>query len=283
MQARNMFKKLVIAMALSGAIFEIHAAPVSRVTNFSDGQVLTASQLNSEFNNLISGGINSINNANIADSAAIVPSKLSATIKGDAIERDGTTGALSVKVDDVSIEIDADNLAVKDDGIVTAKIDDEAVTTAKIDDGAVTQAKRAALGQQISASSGSFSSSSAFDVDVTNLTVTITTTGRPIYLGLTSGVGGTGSYMRVFDTDAADALATVSFIEGASTLKFNGNIGGRTATGSATDDPIFYLPCSAFNTVLVLAAGTYTFKTTVDIGSGDTIDVTDCTMVAYEL
>lgn len=141
MQARNTLKKIVLSMALLGAIFQVYAAPVSRVTDFSDGQVLTANQLNSEFNNLISGGINSINNANIADGAAIEAAKISADIKGDAIERDGTTGELSVKVDGTSIEISADNLQVVNGGVSTVKIADGAVTTDKIADGDVTFVK----------------------------------------------------------------------------------------------------------------------------------------------
>jgi hypothetical protein len=59
------------------------------------------------------------------------------------------------------------------------------VNTAQLANGAVTQPKRAALGQQVSSSSGAFSTSTASSyVAVTNLSVTITTTGRPVYIGL---------------------------------------------------------------------------------------------------
>lgn len=118
------------ALVISYFIFSLtaDAAIVSRVTSFSDGQVLFASQLNNEFNNLISG-INSINNDQIASNANISASKLSATLAGDGITRDGTTGALSISVDDSSIEIDSNTLQVKDGGISNAKIRDSAAVS----------------------------------------------------------------------------------------------------------------------------------------------------------
>ena len=138
MKTQNILKTIG-ALGLLFAIV-VWAAPVSRVTEFSDGDVLTASDLNSEFNNLITG-INSINNAQIANSAAIAPSKIAATIKGDAIARNASTGALSTKVDDTTLEIASDALRIKDDGVTTDKIIDDAVTTAKIADNSVSFAQ----------------------------------------------------------------------------------------------------------------------------------------------
>ena len=46
---------------------------------FNSGDVLTAADLNSSFDQLLTGGINSINNANIAAAAAIAYSKLNLT------------------------------------------------------------------------------------------------------------------------------------------------------------------------------------------------------------
>lgn len=116
---------LKLLLIISGVAM---AAPVSRVTNFSDGNILTAAQLNNEFNNLISG-INSINNDQISASAAIVPSKLSTTIAGDGIARDGSTGVLEVNDDNSTLEVNADVLRVKDNGITDAKIRQGAATS----------------------------------------------------------------------------------------------------------------------------------------------------------
>ncbi len=54
-------------------------ATTSRVTTWISGDTLTAAALNTEFNNLLTGGINNIENANVASGAAIAYSKLSLT------------------------------------------------------------------------------------------------------------------------------------------------------------------------------------------------------------
>lgn len=133
MQTKSIFKYYVKGLLVWTLIISTpiaFAAIVSRVTSFSDGSVLFASQLNSEFNNLISG-INSINNDQIASNAAIAPSKLSASIAGDGISRNGTTGAISVSVDDSTIEIDSNNVQLKDAGTTNAKLADMAALTVK--------------------------------------------------------------------------------------------------------------------------------------------------------
>ncbi len=55
-------------------------AVISRITTWSDGQTLTASALNGEFNNILSDYNGNITNANIAPGAAISASKLSGII-----------------------------------------------------------------------------------------------------------------------------------------------------------------------------------------------------------
>jgi hypothetical protein len=62
----------------------------------------------------------------------ITEDKLTTSVAGNGLSGgDGT--ALSVNVDDSTIELDADALQVKDLGITTAKLDDGAVTSAKLD------------------------------------------------------------------------------------------------------------------------------------------------------
>src|SRR6188768_2211676 len=92
------------------------AAVVSRVTTFTDGSVLFASDLNAEFNNLVDG-VNNINNDNIIAGAAIAPSKISSSIAGSGLSRDGSSGVLTVNVDGSTIEIGGSGLQVKDGGI----------------------------------------------------------------------------------------------------------------------------------------------------------------------
>lgn len=62
---------------------------ISRVTTWSDNQVLTATALNAEFDNILSNYNGGITNANIDPSAAIATSKISATFPSGTIV--GTT------------------------------------------------------------------------------------------------------------------------------------------------------------------------------------------------
>lgn len=143
MKIHTLHKWLLVGALISGAVF---AATVSRIKTFSDGDILTASDLNVEFDNVVDG-VNSISNDNIATNAAISPAKISANIKGDGITRNTTTGALSVNVDDVTIELVSDDLALKDGSVDTDKLVDDSVTTAKIVDESVTRAKVAVIDQ----------------------------------------------------------------------------------------------------------------------------------------
>ena len=73
---------------------------------------------------------------------AITASKIASAVAGDGLSVDAS--AMSVNVDDASIEINADSLRVKDLGISTAKIQANAITSAKILDANVTGVKLAA-------------------------------------------------------------------------------------------------------------------------------------------
>lgn len=68
-----------------------YQAIISRVTTWSDGQTLTASALNGEFNNILNDYNGGITNANISPTAAISPSKINTTFPSGAIV--GTTDA----------------------------------------------------------------------------------------------------------------------------------------------------------------------------------------------
>lgn len=92
---------------------------------------MTASQLNSEFNNAINC-VNSIDESNILPAANFDPLVINASIAGDGLGRNGSTGVLSVNTDGTTIETNSDALRVKDSGITTAKVADLNITLAKL-------------------------------------------------------------------------------------------------------------------------------------------------------
>lgn len=256
------------------------AAVVSRVTNFSDGQVLTAAQLNSEFNNLVNN-MNALDNDNLSSSANISPVKINSVIAGDGIARNSGTGALSASVDDSTIEINSDTLRVKTAGIGATQIADgsvgtpelalNAVTTQIIRDGAVTRAKLEAVGQQLSSASGSFSTSSTSYVDVTNQTVTITTTGRPVRLALIPSSGGSASFLSC----TAVSTCAVQFIrDGTDPL---GDI-----TFAVTDSSSAF-PSTGFGGYDFPAAGSHTYKLQAKVQNPGSVAVSNVKLLAYEL
>jgi hypothetical protein len=298
----NILRKLIIA-GICIATFAVTAATISRIKTFSDGEILTASDLNSEFDNVVDG-VNSITNDNVASNAALSPAKFSAAIKGDAIARDPSTGSLSVKVDNSTIEIILDSLRVKDggitgaklnantvdnvtlektgttlniknDGVTTTKIANGAITTTKIANGAITAEKKAALGQQISASSGLFSvsDSNTFYADVPNLSVTITTSGRPVFIGLIPDGTDQNALSCTFQTTTFPAVYRID----------------RSGTGVAfisTSTTAQIIPCTALQTIDVPAAGTYTYKIQHRAASGGGSSFRSLSyakLIAYEL
>ncbi len=84
----------------------------------------------------------SVSEAKIQNNA-ITASKISNTVAGDGLAG-GAGSALSVSVDDATIEINSDSLRVKDLGISSAKIANSAISTAKILDANITEAKLSA-------------------------------------------------------------------------------------------------------------------------------------------
>lgn len=155
-----------------------------------------------------------------------------------------------------------------DSNVTTAKIADLNVTTAKIANGAVTQAKRVALGQQISSSSGTFSHNGATITAVTNLSVTITTTGRPVLLSLQAVGNGTQSYLF------SDGNTNIYFFRGSTELTHS-NFFPADLSNTTIPASMIYLDA--------VSAGTHTYTVRVSTGASDTIQVRQCILVAFEL
>jgi hypothetical protein len=134
------------------------------------------------------------------------------------------------------------------------------------------------VGQQVSSSCGAFSTASATFVDVTNLTVTITTSGRPVLVimqpdgsgatpGITSagsGGGVTTSFLQILRGATPISAVEIGLVAG--------------AAGVSTIVP----PSWSF--IDVVGAGTYTYKVQAKRLEATTIaSVYQCILVAFEL
>lgn len=131
--------------------------------------------------------------------------------------------------------------------------------------GSITTAQLAPLGQQISSSSEAFTSGTAAFVVVNNLSVTITTSGRPIRVSL--------------QPDANASTPNASFLENSSGAAFMKFVRGSTVVGQ------YPMPTVAMPTSLMCLdaqpAGTYTYTFQVNAPSGTSI-VNHAVLVALE-
>lgn len=144
----------------------------------------------------------------------------------------------------------------------------------------VTKANQVAVGQQTSASSGNFSTTSAILFGVTNLTVTITTSGRPVMLRLSDDGTHSGSVVSA-STGASTTGGEIAFFNGVLIVdesNFNLSTGGAVT---------YRLPLSTFSAMdnsVVGTPGTYTYTVKAKYtGSGSNISVINAVLVAYEL
>jgi hypothetical protein len=133
------------------------------------------------------------------------------------------------------------------------------------------------VGQQLSSSCGLFATSSTFYIDITNLTVTITTSGRPVMVMLQPDGSATSMFTAVTSTTGTlPVSANIKLVRGASDVAF----WEAGLQASATDSTI--LPAILF--VDAPAAGTYTYKLRglLNDASG-LLKVGYASLVAYEL
>lgn len=129
----------------------------------------------------------------------------------------------------------------------------------------ITRSMQAAVGQQISSSTGTFSTTSATFVDVTNAEVTITTTGRPVFLMMVSDGG--GSISAIYRSGAGGRM-DVAFTR-------NGTVISQSQGEAFPGFGLFHLD--------PVSAGTYTYKFQVLSTAGATVICYYSKLIAYEL
>lgn len=249
-------------------------AVFSRVKTWVSNEVLTASDLNAEFNNLLNNTIP----ASIEDQSADVAT-MQATADPGGVGTESLATSLAGEIQRLRFAIK--RIVGGDQWYSTPDFDlTGTLGTSNIADGAITPAKKASLGQQISSSSGNFTGSSASIADVTNLTVTITSTGRPIFVGIIPISGGS-SYIGIQRSDT-EMESRVYIVRDASEA---GRIELRCLATGASAVKNFYPPSSVFM-VDPQAAGTYVYKIQYQTSfstNSPLVSFFNCKLIAYEL
>ncbi len=124
----------------------------------------------------------------------------------------------------------------------------------------------------ISTSSGAFSTTSTSYVDITNLTVTITTTGRPVEI---AGIQG---YFNTFSGASSQAYAMIKCLRGAV------DVAEQTLGVAQNESPVSTdVPGSVIRFVDVPAAGTYTYKLQIKKTIGTSADAQGVKILVREM
>lgn len=195
-----------------------------------------------------------------------------------------TTYSTSLNLVDVHDHTAGKGVQIPTGGIVNLAVDStklaaNSVVTSKILDANVTRAKMVAVGQQVSVSCGIFSTSSMAGVDVTNLAVSITSTGRPIVLELI-GVDASASLISLSKL-AASASCDIVIQRDATTNVFTYS---PTLTATGATSISFPISPRAIGHLDVIGAGTYAYKVRVAVPDGaTTLTFNNIRLVAREL
>jgi hypothetical protein len=144
--------------------------------------------------------------------------------------------------------------------------------------GGLTRANLVPPGQQVSLSSGAFSTTSGAYVNVINLNLMITTTGNPVDLRFISdGVGG-----QISATSSSNAV-TAQFRITRNGSQIATHFLATQATGASTS--ALTIPSSALNHIDVVTAGTYAYNVQVQVlaGVSGAAQVFNTKLLAYEI
>lgn len=172
--------------------------------------------------------------------------------------------------------------------VTTAKIADSNVTTAKIADANVTQAKRAALGEQLSGGTGSgLSTTSGTYSDITGTSVTIVTTGRPVFITLGGDTGSANPFYLELKAAASTTVMAgyIRLLRDGSQLKeffFNKNMETGAASSIAVMDwgsPLIVIDNSSTG----LTAGSHVYKWQFKAATNSSMGVNSANNTAFEL
>ena len=169
--------------------------------------------------------------------------------------------AANANVDNTTLQFSGSVLSVKNAG----------VGTTQIADGSVTPAKLSALAYTVSASSGTFSTTSTTFVDVTGLSSLVTAAGRPMIVQLMPDSTGSTAVLRAAQSSSGIVMQILR----------DATVIAVTAYDAPGSTQVDWAP--ALTVFDVPSAGSHTYKMQVKTTSGSTISILHCALVAYSL
>jgi hypothetical protein len=244
--------------------------------SYADDEVLTEGQLD-DIKNSIEQFINTtkLGSDNLQDSSVGSAQIAATSITTGKIASNAVTDAklASSASSDIDRAVGTDH--IKDSSVTTAKLNDSAVTTSKLNDGSVTKAKLGSLGQQVSSSSGIFSTTSSSATAVTNLSVNITTVGRPVKLELISA--------STTESSTINSTGNITMINASGYISFRRD-GSAVGVYALNQDGSGQLEAvGPYSFIDIPSAGTYTYSVYVASNGTGTIGVRNIKLIAYEL
>lgn len=251
-------------------------AVFSRIKNWVSNEVLTASDLNAEYNNILTNMQPSGIEDQSADVAAMQATANPGTVGSESLATTlaGEIQRLRYKIKEILGTAQWYSAPTR-----TLAAGSLSVATADLQAGSVTQAKREALPYQLSSSSGSFSTTSTSYVDATNLSVSITTTGRPVFATLVPVVdttNGSGLFKQMV-TAAGSEVFLIKLVRGSTDAGIARiQVFGSSGYQDEENPSIVFIDTPA--------AGTYTYKIQVKSNGGDgLIGLSRLKLFVYEM
>lgn len=277
-------------------------ATLSIPKNYADATILFESDLDDIRDNLLTFvNVTKLNDDNIQDQGITASLKLA----DNSITGDKLAAAI---VDDVTLEIVANVIGIKNDGVTASKLANDAVTTAKILNSNVINAKIADAtiervkfasravttdgsdpgsgGVSKSSSSGTFTTAVIVYTDVTNLSLTLTTNGRPVRIFLEpdgTGISRLGGKARTGGSGAIEVDVELKMVRDSTDISQY-----KIELQQASLGDVQLWPCSGIQFVDDVSAGTYVYKLQVQniqggSATGFLAEVSNIRLVAYEL
>lgn len=136
------------------------------------------------------------------------------------------------------------------------------------------------LGIGYSALSGSFSTTNSSFTDVTNLTVGITVSGRPVRIELESASSAAG-LVQISDPSSRPELE-LQFLRGTSTIGIHA-LEAQDSTGGSSTIRIAVPPSSFRSLDTGASSGTYTYKVQARVNNGSAVVIENTRLIVYEI